>query len=47
MLQKMLQNVAKTPVWAAPGSAIFVKDFALPEPQKLTIFPALRAGFKA
>ena len=32
-------------VWAAPGSAIFVKDFALPEPLNLKISPALRAGF--
>jgi hypothetical protein len=43
----MVQNVAKIQVWAAPGSAIFVKDFAIPEPQNLMFFPALRAGFKA
>ncbi len=26
---------------------LFVKDFALPEPQNLKFFPALRAGLKA
>ena len=41
----MLQNAAENGFGRRPGSAIFVKDFALPEPQNLKIFPALRAGF--
>ena len=41
----MLQNAAENGFGRRPGSAIFVKDSALPEPQNLKIFPALRAGF--
>ena len=40
-------NAAKRRVLAAPGSAIFVKDLALPELPNVKFFPALRAGFKA
>ena len=38
------QNAAKLRVFAAPGSAIFVKDFALQGLQNVEFFPALRAG---
>ncbi len=44
----MLQNSAENGFGRRPGSAIFVKDVALPEPlepQNLKICPALRAGF--
>ena len=41
----MLQNAAENGFGRRPGSVIFVKDFALPEPQNLKIPPALRAGF--
>ncbi len=41
----MLQNAAENGFGRRLGSAIFVKDFALPEPQNLKISPALRAGF--
>ena len=40
----MLQNAAENGFGRRPGSAIFVKDFALPEPLTLEFFPALRAG---
>ncbi len=35
----MLQNAAENGFGRRPGSAIFVKDFALPEPQNLKISP--------
>ena len=41
----MLQNAAENGFGRRPGSAIFVKDFALPEPLNLKMSPALRAGF--
>ncbi len=47
LLNARFQNAAENGFGRRPESAIFVKDFALPEPPNLKFFPALRAGFKA